>query len=44
LSHGVQDCADLKRLYETALRRVKHLERFAHDWNRSIPSVGRAIA
>jgi hypothetical protein len=31
LTHGVEDRADLECLYEPALGRVKHLERFAHD-------------
>jgi hypothetical protein len=31
LSHGIEDCADFKRLYEPTFGRVKHLECLAHD-------------
>ena len=37
LSHGIQNCADFKRLYEPTFGRIKHLECLAHDWNRNIP-------
>jgi len=31
LPHGIEDCADFKRLYEPTFGRVKHLECLAHD-------------
>jgi len=31
LSHGIENCADFKRLYEPTFGRVKHLECLAHD-------------
>lgn len=31
LSHGIENCADFKRLNEPTFCRVKHLECLAHD-------------
>jgi len=31
LPHGIENCADFKRLYEPTFGRVKHLECLTHD-------------